>query len=73
MLPELDLTCDGGGISADLALQLRRRSCRIIEVGVSHRPRRSGRASGAAPRVAITALRELRDLRRGAGAALRVD
>jgi glycosyltransferase involved in cell wall biosynthesis len=63
-LAGLDLSCAGGAISAELAVGLRRRGCRVAELGVSHRPRRAGRASGAAPGVALTALRELRELRR---------
>jgi glycosyltransferase involved in cell wall biosynthesis len=62
-LTELGLTCDGGAISAELALRLRRRGCRIVEIAVGHHPRRTGRAGGASPRVGLTALRELRELR----------
>jgi glycosyltransferase involved in cell wall biosynthesis len=64
VLAGLNLTCAGAAISAELAVGLRARGCRIAELEVAHRPRRAGRSSGAAPGVALTALRELRALRR---------
>jgi glycosyltransferase involved in cell wall biosynthesis len=58
------LRCDGAMISTELLLRARRRGYRIVEVGVSHHPRRAGRATGSDPRVVANAFAELWRLRR---------
>jgi glycosyltransferase involved in cell wall biosynthesis len=59
LLERLELTSDGAAVSAELLAQAARRGARVAEVGVSHRPRRAGRQSGARPDVVVRALREL--------------
>jgi hypothetical protein len=49
----------GAMVNTELMVKLGRQGCSVVEVGVTHRPRGSGSASGASPRVIATALREL--------------
>lgn len=58
------LEADGAVVSAELLAKLQRSGARLVEVGVTHRPRLAGEASGADPRVIARALRELVRLRR---------
>jgi len=53
------LRADGGAISAELLAHLVRRRARVVELAVPHLPRRTGRASGGSPRVALKAFTEL--------------
>jgi glycosyltransferase involved in cell wall biosynthesis len=59
--------CDGAGISAELLAAGLAARLTVREVGVHHRPRAAGSASGARPRVVIRALGELLALRRRLG------
>jgi glycosyltransferase involved in cell wall biosynthesis len=58
------LRSEGAMISTELLLRARRSGYRVVEVAVGHRPRRAGRATGAAPRVVARAFAELWVLRR---------
>lgn len=58
------LTADGAVISTELLVKLQRRGVRVEQVGVGHRARQAGAASGADPRVIATAFLELVRLRR---------
>jgi glycosyltransferase involved in cell wall biosynthesis len=55
---------DGAMVSTELLARLRQRGARIVEVPVTHLPRRAGRASGAAPAVVLRAFLELGRLAR---------
>ncbi|MCW5892735.1 MAG: glycosyltransferase family 2 protein [bacterium] len=55
---------DGAMISTELLARLRQRGARIVEVSVTHLPRRAGQASGAAPAVVLRAFLELARLTR---------
>lgn len=68
LLDGLPLTCDGAAVSAELLAHAARRGARVVEVGVSHRPRRAGRQSGARLDVVMRALRELAAVRGALGA-----
>jgi glycosyltransferase involved in cell wall biosynthesis len=58
------LVSEGAVVSTELLVKLRRAGARMVQVGVSHRPRTAGRPSGNDPRVIARALRELVALRR---------
>jgi glycosyltransferase involved in cell wall biosynthesis len=58
-LDGIDLKATGAMISTELIVKLMHAGRGIAEVEVSHRPRRSGRASGLSPRVVARALVEL--------------
>lgn len=49
----------GALVSAELLMKLRHKRCRILELPVSHRPRRAGSPSGARPAVILRAFKEL--------------
>ncbi|MEM6958604.1 MAG: glycosyltransferase family 2 protein [Myxococcota bacterium] len=53
----------GAAIDAELLFEARRRGMRIVERPVTHRPRTSGEATGARPKVIARALWELGALR----------
>lgn len=55
---------DGAMVSTELLARMRQRGARIVEVPVTHLPRRAGRASGAAPTVVLRAFLELGRLAR---------
>ncbi len=63
-LRALGLTSDGAMISTELLMRARTAGWRIAEVGVHHRPRRAGEASGGDVRVIVRAFRERRALLR---------
>lgn len=63
----LTLTCDGPGVSLELALALRKEGAVIREVSVPHRPRIGGRATGLRPSVVVRGARELFDVARRYG------
>ncbi len=74
LLERVTLRASGAFINAELLCRAQAEGLRITQVEVSHRPRRSGRATGGEPRVIATALaeviglrRELRALQRGDG------
>jgi glycosyltransferase involved in cell wall biosynthesis len=62
-LDDVRLTADGAMISPELVAALAARGARITELAVHHRPRHSGHASGASPRVVLRAFAELRRIR----------
>ena len=53
------LASDGALISTELLMRARDAGCRIVDVSVSHSPRRTGIPTGATPRVVMRAFREL--------------
>ncbi|MEA2250422.1 MAG: hypothetical protein QOI62_3744 [Solirubrobacteraceae bacterium] len=63
LVQSLPLRTEGAMVSTELITVARGRGARIAELGVHHRPRAAGRASGARPRVVLRAFRELRALR----------
>ncbi len=60
----LDPEASGAMISAELLARLVQRGCTIVEMPVTHLPRRTGTPSGAAPRVVLRAFVELLRLAR---------
>lgn len=63
-LANVDPQACGAMISAELLARLVQRGCSIVEMPVTHRPRRAGTPSGAAPRVVLRAFVELLRLAR---------
>lgn len=66
-LRDLDLSCDGASLSAELFWMARRRGARIVEIPVRHYPRTTGAASGMRLSVVARAFAELWRLRRRVG------
>jgi glycosyltransferase involved in cell wall biosynthesis len=64
LVQRLDLVSDGAMVSTELLARAQRAGARIAEVGVTHRPRVAGRASGANPHVVLGAFGQLRIVRR---------
>jgi glycosyltransferase involved in cell wall biosynthesis len=64
VLKEVDIESVGAMVNTELMVKLGRSGASVVEVGVTHRPRRAGKARGADPRVVVTALRELRRMRK---------
>jgi glycosyltransferase involved in cell wall biosynthesis len=60
---ELSVRSRGATFSAELLIKARRHGFRIVELPVSHYPRKAGQATGARPRVILRALRDLFRLR----------
>ena len=54
-------------ISTELLVKCVAAGARLRELGVHHRPRVAGDATGANPRVVLRAFRELAELRRALG------
>ncbi|MEB2345235.1 MAG: glycosyltransferase family 2 protein [Deltaproteobacteria bacterium] len=59
VLDALPFASLGAFVSTELLVRATRAGFRIVEVPVSHHPRRAGRAKGATPRVILRALLEL--------------
>lgn len=59
VLDGLELESVGAMVNTELMVKLGRSGYRLVEVGVSHRPRTAGKARGANPRVIARALVEL--------------
>lgn len=59
LVQSLDLQATGAFISAELLARAARRGARMVEVPVTHRPRRFGDQTGGRPRVLIRAFYEL--------------
>jgi len=59
LLARLPLRASGAAISAEILCHAARSGGRIVEVDVRHLPRAGGRATGAAPAVALRGLAEL--------------
>lgn len=64
VLSEVDIEAVGAMVNTELMVKLGRSGASIVEVGVTHRPRRAGEARGAHPRVIARALIELLRMRR---------
>jgi glycosyltransferase involved in cell wall biosynthesis len=64
VLDTIDLESVGAMVNTELMVKLARRGARVVEIGVTHRPRRAGQARGASPSVVLTAMRELLAIRR---------
>jgi glycosyltransferase involved in cell wall biosynthesis len=63
VIQALPLSAEGAVVSTELLVRAQSSGARIGELGVSHRPRASGRSSGGNPAVVVRAFRELRALR----------
>lgn len=59
LLAHMDLHAEGALINTEMLVLARRMRARIVEVPVHHYPRRSGKATGANPRVVLRAFAEL--------------
>ncbi|HTN22673.1 MAG TPA: glycosyltransferase family 2 protein [Solirubrobacteraceae bacterium] len=68
-LRALPLRSDGAMISTELVTCARSEGWRIVEIGVHHRPRRAGEATGANAAVVLRAFAERRALARALAAA----
>ena len=68
-LRDLQLRSEGAMISTELCSRAVREGWRIAEVGVRHRPRQAGEATGAAAAVVLRAFAERRALARALAAA----
>lgn len=64
VLDEVDIESVGAMVNTELMVKLGRNGASVVEVGVTHRPRRAGRARGASPRVVGRAFLELFRMRR---------
>ncbi|HEX2232662.1 MAG TPA: glycosyltransferase family 2 protein [Thermoleophilaceae bacterium] len=64
VLREVNIESVGAMVNTELMVKLGRAGASVVEVGVHHRPRRAGEARGANVHVIVTALRELRRMRR---------
>ena len=63
VVQRFDLVSDGAAISTELIAKAQCTGARIVELGVHHRPRVAGKASGATPRVVLGAFGQLRLVR----------
>jgi glycosyltransferase involved in cell wall biosynthesis len=63
VLEEVSVESVGAMVNTELMVKLGRSGASVVELGVTHRPRRAGRARGASPRVILLALRELLRMR----------
>lgn len=64
VLEEVDIESVGAMVNTELMVKLGRAGASVVEVGVTHRPRRAGKPRGADPRVIVTAVRELTRMRK---------
>jgi glycosyltransferase involved in cell wall biosynthesis len=64
VLHEVHIESVGAMVNTELMVKLGRAGASVVEVGVHHRPRRAGEARGASPQVVLTALREVRRMRK---------
>jgi glycosyltransferase involved in cell wall biosynthesis len=63
-LQDIDIESVGAMVNTELMVKLGRSGASVVEVGVTHRRRRAGKARGADVRVILTAVRELRRMRK---------
>lgn len=63
LVQDMVLVSDGATVSTELLARTQRAGARLAELGVHHRPRVAGRASGANPRVVFGAFGQLRVVR----------
>lgn len=64
VLSAVDIESVGAMVNTELMVKLGRKGASVVEIGVTHRPRRAGKARGADPRVIATAFREVMRMRR---------
>jgi glycosyltransferase involved in cell wall biosynthesis len=64
VLSAVEIESVGAMVNTELMVKLGRKGASVVEVGVTHRPRTSGEARGADPRVILTAFREVIRMRR---------
>jgi glycosyltransferase involved in cell wall biosynthesis len=64
VLREIEIESVGAMVNTELMVKLGRAGASVVEVGVSHRPRRAGEARGANPQVIATAFREVYRMRK---------
>jgi glycosyltransferase involved in cell wall biosynthesis len=64
VLREVDIESVGAMVNTELMVKLGRNGSSVVEVGVTHRPRRAGQARGASPKVIARAFVELLKMRR---------
>ena len=64
ILDEIDIRSMGAMVNTELMVKLGRAGASVVEVGVTHYPRTSGKARGASPRVVLRAMIELLQMRR---------
>ena len=64
VLNEVHIESMGAMVNTELMVKLGRSGASVVEVGVTHRPRRAGEPRGASPKVILIALRELLRMRR---------
>jgi glycosyltransferase involved in cell wall biosynthesis len=64
VLEKVDLESVGAMVNTELMVKLGRAGASVVEVGVTHRPRRAGQARGASPKVIRTALVEVWRMRK---------
>jgi glycosyltransferase involved in cell wall biosynthesis len=60
-----DLTADGAMVSTELLTRALAEGAKVVELDVTHRPRRAGEQSGGSAKVIVRALRELFAVGRG--------
>lgn len=63
-LDQIEMVSTGALIDTEILARLRRKGCRIAQVGVRHYPRIAGKATGANIKVILKAFRELFKLRK---------
>lgn len=63
VLSAIDIESVGAMVNTELMVKLGRNGASVVEVGVRHRPRTSGEARGASPKVILTAFREVLKMR----------
>jgi len=64
VLDEIDIESVGAMVSTELMVKLGRKGASVVEIGVTHRPRKAGEARGASPKVIATAFKEVIQMRR---------
>ncbi len=63
VLADVDIESVGAMVNTELMVKLARRGASVVEIGVTHRPRRAGQARGASFGVIATAFREVLRMR----------
>jgi glycosyltransferase involved in cell wall biosynthesis len=71
VLSKLTMASQGALIDVEMLLQAQRLGFRIIQTGVRHLPRKSGKPSGANPRVILRAFKEIIQLSQRVGTRFR--
>jgi hypothetical protein len=63
VLDEIDIESVGAMVNTELMVKLGRKGASVVEIGVTHRPRKAGEARGANPKVIATAFKEVMQMR----------